>query len=605
MNGELQQGLGTALAALRAGRDGEAQAQLDALLARWPNDPDALQLSGMVKRKRGDQAGAIALFRRSLEIRPAQPHVHHSLGNAYLALGRKAEARAAYAEALRHAPDNLDARIALGECEFEDGEAKRGCATLRKAIKQAPENGRAWASYGRALRADARHEEAIEALLRAAQLRPGHVGTLYNLAVALRLGGRVDEARLLLEECLKRNPDLFEARYVLGHCQQELGEVEAAARTYRAAIAARPTARDAHDSLSRLLWQHGDAQGYLQSYGEVLSAMPDEAPLLADLAAKLGQAGRLDEAVQLLRESMARGVETPDIAFRLGQSLAARKDDWLAEAVAPLRSAAEATPVDHGARYELIRVLMELGRLDEAQQALAPLRSAKPADQQGVALQALIWRALGDARADPLLDTDALVWAGVLEPPPGYGDIAGFNRDLAAALDRYHRGQRHPIEQTLRGGTQTVGELLDRDEPAIRALRGMLARAVTAFIARMPDGADQPLFARKAHDFRFSGSWSVRLATQGYHLSHIHPSGWISSCYYVAVPESIAQGSDDAGCLVLGKSNLDLGPADRVLRTIRPQSGLLALFPSYMYHATVPFESETPRLTVAFDVVPS
>jgi hypothetical protein len=31
----------------------------------------------------------------------------------------------------------------------------------------------------------------------------------------------------------------------------------------------------------------------------------------------------------------------------------------------------------------------------------------------------------------------------------------------------------------------------------------------------------------------------------------------------------------------------------------------MVLFPSYMWHGTVPFRSPTPRTTIAFDVVPA
>jgi hypothetical protein len=41
-----------------------------------------------------------------------------------------------------------------------------------------------------------------------------------------------------------------------------------------------------------------------------------------------------------------------------------------------------------------------------------------------------------------------------------------------------------------------------------------------------------------------------------------------------------------------------------VTRTVRPEPGLLILFPSYFYHGTVPFEDHRHRTTIAFDVVP-
>jgi hypothetical protein len=37
---------------------------------------------------------------------------------------------------------------------------------------------------------------------------------------------------------------------------------------------------------------------------------------------------------------------------------------------------------------------------------------------------------------------------------------------------------------------------------------------------------------------------------------------------------------------------------------VRPEEGVLVLFPSYFWHGTVPFRSSEARLTVAFDAVP-
>ena len=38
---------------------------------------------------------------------------------------------------------------------------------------------------------------------------------------------------------------------------------------------------------------------------------------------------------------------------------------------------------------------------------------------------------------------------------------------------------------------------------------------------------------------------------------------------------------------------------------VEPAAGMLVLFPSYMWHGTVPFATGAPRLTAAFDVVPA
>jgi hypothetical protein len=62
--------------------------------------------------------------------------------------------------------------------------------------------------------------------------------------------------------------------------------------------------------------------------------------------------------------------------------------------------------------------------------------------------------------------------------------------------------------------------------------------------------------------------------------------------------------NDNHGWLKFGESNLGLGGDDRPERFVKPVVGQLVLFPSYMWHGTVPFQSAADRLTIAFDVVP-
>jgi uncharacterized protein (TIGR02466 family) len=132
-----------------------------------------------------------------------------------------------------------------------------------------------------------------------------------------------------------------------------------------------------------------------------------------------------------------------------------------------------------------------------------------------------------------------------------------------------------------------------------------LKECVREYVDRLPQQGEHPMFSRKTGDFDFAASWSVRLHRYGYHTMHIHPLGWISSAYYVQVPAEVA-GSDQAGGgLKFGEPDIDLGEAGTARRRIQPAVGRLVLFPSYMWHGTVPFESDGPRTTVAFDVVPT
>jgi len=99
---------------------------------------------------------------------------------------------------------------------------------------------------------------------------------------------------------------------------------------------------------------------------------------------------------------------------------------------------------------------------------------------------------------------------------------------------------------------------------------------------------------------RFAGSWSVRLTGGGHHVDHVHPAGWFSSAFYVALPEAGLGGDGKAGWLTLGEAN-ELGLSLPPIAAIEPKPGRLVLFPSTMWHGTRKFPAGE-RLTVAFDV---
>jgi hypothetical protein len=60
----------------------------------------------------------------------------------------------------------------------------------------------------------------------------------------------------------------------------------------------------------------------------------------------------------------------------------------------------------------------------------------------------------------------------------------------------------------------------------------------------------------------------------------------------------------DEGILTFGEPGIATNPALGPEYSVRPEVGMLVLFPSYFWHGTVPFRSSQARLTVAFDAVP-
>ncbi len=189
-----------------------------------------------------------------------------------------------------------------------------------------------------------------------------------------------------------------------------------------------------------------------------------------------------------------------------------------------------------------------------------------------------------------LADYDKHVQIFDLEPPKGFADMAAFNVALSTYLDTLHGDAREHIDQTLRHGTQTLDPpVRRRPTPLIATLRTRIEEAVDDLYRAHERRRRSPAGVAARDGFRFTGSWSSRLRDRGFHTNHIHPKGWISSCYYVAVPDAAQDETARQGWIKFGEPSLRTPLNDAIRRTVKPVPGRLVLFPSYMWHGTVPF----------------
>jgi hypothetical protein len=216
-----------------------------------------------------------------------------------------------------------------------------------------------------------------------------------------------------------------------------------------------------------------------------------------------------------------------------------------------------------------------------------------------MALQATAWRMLDDPRYRELYDYDAFVWSGLLDVPRGWNDLAGYVADVAAALNALHPYREHPFNQSLRHGSQAIN-ILQQEHPALRALPTALDGPIRRRLAALGAG-DDPVRSRNTGAYAFQGMWSVRLRPGGYHIDHVHPQGWLSSACYIETVEP----KGHEGWIKFGQPGIRTTPPLPPEHFVEPKRGLLVLFPSYMWHGTVPFTGSKPRLSFAFDLVPA
>jgi tetratricopeptide (TPR) repeat protein len=582
----------------RSGRRDEAERACRALLAVQPQEPAALHLLCHI-RSQSDMREAEGLARQAAALAPDDAGIANTLGTLLYARGDAAGAEAAYGRAVRLQPNQAEAHHHHGLALRALGRAAEAMAAQRQAaaLRPYPE---ALTQIGVMLAAEDKPADALARFDAALALKPDYFDALYYRGVSLTTLQRHAEAEAGLRAALALRPQSPEALHALGAALNYLNREAEALAAFERAIMAAPGYRPAHIDYNALAFTMGRKELVCKSFVYARQRIGEDPALLLAEAEQRLQLHELAPAEALLRRAGQLAPERADIAGALGRAVSGQ--GRFDEAAILFEQALAREPHNNVHRREKGLALLRGGRAAEAALLLEDAVRLAPADQGAMALLTLAWREVGDGRHGEMTDMDTYVRAYDLPPPPGFTG-EDFNRLLAEELSRLHTSKVEPHNQTLRGGTQTLGNLFGRGQRDIEALRRRIGEAVADYIARMPEAPSHPLFGRKRDGFAYAGSWSCRLSSSGFHTNHVHPQGWISSAYYVALPE-VVQGPDQQGWIRFGQSNLGLGDKDRAFGAIQPAAGRLVLFPSYMWHGTIPFQSEAPRLTVAFDVVP-
>lgn len=449
--------------------------------------------------------------------------------------------------------------------------------------------------YARALRASEHFDAAVAVRRHQVALLPKSASAWLNLAAALNDLGARAEAVCAATQGIDLGSQAPEAWLVLARAFRGQGNHAAAEDAYRQGLARGPQHYTLHEELSQLVWRRtGDALAATAALDELKVPAPR---LLLIRANVLETAGEANLARETLLRLVGQGSDPGLLAA--AATILAKLDPAIAHETARRATSAAARP-DTVAAFA--QSALSIGDTGAALAAVKWLLARQPLDQLALALLATCYRLRGDPAYDDLIDYK-LVRSIPIAAPAAWPEVPAFLSDLADELRPLHDLPTHPVGMSLRSGSQTTDDLRKTSLPAISAARSVLSAAVEEYLATLSE--DQgPFTRRKADRAGMTGLWSVRLRPGGFHTSHIHPDGWLSSAFYVALPGSMSAGHSHAGALGFGSPGISTPRPLGFDHVVDPQAGHVVLFPSYFWHATIPFEGHEGRLTMAFDAVP-
>lgn len=593
-----------AMQALQRGQRTKAIAVARALVREAPDAADSNQLLGICLANTGSPHEVEQAFRRALALAPGSEAVVLNFSAWLRQQDRLTEA----ALCLSRGPDTGPVRTQQGLLALRMRNHQEALRLLQRAVVLQPGAVQAWHGLGNAARVLDDVETAETAFRKALALSPQLTAVWVNLGMTLRLQGRFDEALNCLQQAEllgHSGPELADTR---NGVLADMARPEEAIRGARQLVLVHPEFAQGHETLARLLWEHG------------VHLAPTEDPLAALCAAAARQPDHHDlwqRSINLLL-SAKRGGEALSLIQQARQRIPAPPLlDWYeAEALDSLGRHDQASSRYSEAHRQLgnshgeflnayARHAFRTGRVELAQSCANAAIAHNSTNQEAWSHLGIAWRLLGDAREHWLCDYERLVGFVEVPPPAPFEDGPEFLASLAATLDRLHTASREPLNQSVRSGSQTTGRLFGRNDGVLTATQSALQQATQGWLHQLPSDPRHPFLSRRRDAVRMVGSWSVKLWRTGHHSNHIHPLGWMSSAFYVALPPCVENGDEHAGWLQLGQPLKELGLSLPPRRLLQPKPGYLALFPSYFWHGTAPFDDSASRLSIAFDMQPA
>lgn len=395
--------------------------------------------------------------------------------------------------------------------------------------------------------------------------------------LATELGRRADAIKFFNAQfdALNGNEATASAYLAVAVGLEELNAFAESARAVDQALARDPGNQDILTAKARILEQGGDHDAARELCEQILSKSPENGAVRAVLGVVYQKRGELDAAIDQYRQALNHAPDLDHVYGNLATALL--QNGAAAELAAICRERLERAPGDVDALSFLGLALNEAGQPDEAA---------------------------------ALLDFGRFVKTYEIDAPKGFADREAFDTALEdhvlahptyKHLEEDDPGFHHPAHFT-------TGELFAGKAGPMAAFEQVVVPLIDTYKRDVLAGPAHPYLANPPEKWRLS-CWGTVLDGEGHLVPHIHSDAFLSGVYYPRVPSEIA-GADQSdervpGAIEIGRPPDQMGCRARPLtKQIRPQEGMLLLFPASVYHCTVPFEASSRRLSISFDVVP-
>ena len=393
---------------------------------------------------------------------------------------------------------------------------------------------------------------------------------LFTLAVERFEAHDYTGAETVLEDLLSKAPGHPQILNYLAVTVHLRGDFVRARKLLKHAINVMPDFLEAWNNLGLLSLEHGSFKTAEDAFQKTCHLSPNTSTPFINLAHVLHADQRCNEAIEAYQKGLAIQPDHPTA--------------WTA----------------------LSRALLIEGRWKEAGSAADRQIALRPGHTVALALKSVALQELKEKKTwKKLVDFEQLIECFKIDVPQGYADLHAFNNALTDFCLKHPSLVYTPEGKSTELGFQT-DSLTEETESPVADLLQAIKKCTELYLSKRSISLDHPFLSQRPSFWRHD-IWATVLDSGGHQGSHIHRDGWLSGVYYVQTPTVInsqESSCDTAGWIEFGRPVIyPKARAEPVTKRYPPSEGCLYLFPSYFYHRTIPFFSDSRRISIAFDLI--
>ena len=522
-----------------------------------PDFADAHYNLGIILKDLGKFKEAELLYRKAIDIKPGYAGIHLNLGNLLKDLGKLKEAELSYRKVIELKPDFADVHLNLGNLLKDLGKLEEAKLSVLKAIELKPDFAMAHANLGTIMKDLGNLQKAKLSVLKAIELKPNYAEAYSYLGNILIDLGKLEEAELSLHKAIEINPNLLEAHYNLGTLMKNLGNLQKAKLSILKAIEINPNFAEAHYNLGIILGNLGKSKEALIHLIKAAELKPKDDKLVLELAHNLCCDKEYELALKYLGENQSNSSQS----LYLGCLLSLNREKEFNEKY-KLLSEKKVCNADIGGIVEHANIIYE-------KQYESPFCNKA------------IEYVLIDKINEDLFSTRYL------------NQLISYNK----TSKKEARSQG-----LLTNGIQTSGNLFSLDYPFMKAMKKALEVKIEQYKHKFKDSG-QGFIKNWPSNYELR-SWIISMKSGGFLAPHNHEYGWITGSFYLQIPK-YNELNNNSGNIAFSYQGPRYPHKDKIFNlTIKKiETRDICIFPSSLFHHTIPFKSTEDRICFVFDLV--